>query len=292
MTMRFAGLLPALILACSLTPAISQAPGARGPAAGPDPGYMAQAMQARLVGAGEPGSSLAAAIGVLKKPAHLPDEGEVTLEAAVEMIWAATRADLPGGLPIFIDPIGLREAGNTPSSRVAVGGADRPLGDRLATLAGSLGMVGYVQRDGVVVLTSAGRARGNLERATARNGGRYLAPIVEAPEPMPTRLIPPKARPTWARLAQPVSLPFQAETPLADFCRYLNTAVPGLTIRPAAAAPRGAGKPAGAMVSVSLDGVPLRTGLALALAPLDLTYEVGNDGTVRLIPLAPRGDRR
>lgn len=267
-----------------VAPARGQAPKA-GAAKEADPAFLIRSLlDARSVRSTEPGSDLAAVVAELKKKADLAAPGERPLEDVLQQIREQTKGKaLPKGIAVHFDPVGGREAEKTIISPVKPGDALRR-GDHLERLAKSLGMVAYVQRDGVVVITSPGRARRNLGFAKAKDGRMYLAPAVRTPEPRPTRNLTDQAKAAWKSLDRPLAVPFGQGTPLADVFRHLSGAVPVLTIRADGAGPGGAGWPLRDAVIVNLDG-PLRSSLALALDQLGLTYEVRGDGVVELVAL-------
>lgn len=78
----------------------------------------------------------------------------MTLEDAIKLIKSRTRNPaLPNGILFYVDPIGLREAGKTLSSRVPAIPPGAPLEDALRTLLKALGL-GYQVDTGLVTITS------------------------------------------------------------------------------------------------------------------------------------------
>jgi hypothetical protein len=225
---------------------------------------------------------------ILRKPVKLSVAGEVPLENALSEIRIATQSRNFKGLQIHVDPIGLEKAGLTFRSVVDFPADDKPLGEILTKLADSLDMAAFVQRDGVIVLTTREHARRWLDGTTARNGSLYLAPTLKSPQRRAARARSSKAQAAWKKLDVPITVPFPNETPLEAFVKYLFGNVPGLEIRVEDATMKKVGQTLTSPVIVNLDSVPVRTNLALALAQLDLTYDVREDGIVWLIPLAKR----
>jgi hypothetical protein len=89
----------------------------------------------------------------LEKPLALSFQ-KAPLEDVLKFIKSSTKGDgLPNGLPIYIDPVGLQEAGKTMTSPVTVESGKAPLKDSLRTLLKALGLA-YQVRDGLLTITS------------------------------------------------------------------------------------------------------------------------------------------
>lgn len=90
-----------------------------------------------------------------------------------------------------------------------------------------------------------------------------------------------------AALEVPISMPFANETPLEDVIKYIRNATtsPGMSSGiPIYVDPRGLEEEEKTMaspVTLSLEGVPLRTSLEIMLRQLDLTYSV-RDGVLTI----------
>jgi hypothetical protein len=90
---------------------------------------------------------------------------------------------------------------------------------------------------------------------------------------------------TWMKLQQPISMPFENETPLEDVLKYIRqaTASKEETGIPIYLDPVGLVENEKTMqspVTISLEGIPLETTLRLLLTQLGLAYEVQKDGLV------------
>ncbi len=93
----------------------------------------------------------------LGQPIPMSFPNETPLEDVVKYIKSATTEkgdDDDHGLAVYIDPIGLQEAEKTPTSPVRIDLEDVPLSTSLELLLKQLGMKFYVQKDGIVVITS------------------------------------------------------------------------------------------------------------------------------------------
>jgi hypothetical protein len=95
----------------------------------------------------------------------------------------------------------------------------------------------------------------------------------------------PQAARTWARLDKVIPIPFKDETALEDAIQYIRktTAEAGDTGIPIYLDPLSlyeAEFTTQSPVILRLDGIPLKAALALMLKPLDLVYEVQDDGLV------------
>jgi hypothetical protein len=95
--------------------------------------------------------------------------------------------------------------------------------------------------------------------------------------------ITPQAAKTWAKLDKAVAMPFENETTLEDVIAHIKreTASPGEAPLPVYVDPIGlqeAEKTMQSPITMSLEGVPLRTTLRLMLKQLGLAYGVQEDG--------------
>jgi len=89
-----------------------------------------------------------------------------------------------------------------------------------------------------------------------------------------------------AKLEEPISMSFANETPLDDILKYIRAATKGsfdsgIPIYVDPAGLRRAGQTTSSVVSLDLDGLPLRTTLAILLKQLGLTYQV-RDGLLTI----------
>jgi hypothetical protein len=108
--------------------------------------------------------------------------------------------------------------------------------------------------------------------------GPEAAPRVFRPAPVTTA-----AAKTWMKLQQPISIPFENDTPLEDVLKYIrqataskeDTGIP-IYLDPASLAEND--RTMQSPVTMSLEGIPLETTLRLLLKQLGLAYEVQKDG--------------
>ena len=108
------------------------------------------------------------------------------------------------------------------------------------------------------------------------------------PDPYPRRsprTLSGAAAKTWLRLASPIALPFEKETPLADVLKFIRKATAGpkdsgLAIFVDPAALRKNKATMSSPVSISVEGVALSTSLNLLLKQLNLAYGVQDDGVI------------
>jgi hypothetical protein len=85
-------------------------------------------------------------------PMSFPNE--TPLEDVLKYLRQATKAsDLPDGIPIYVDPLGLQEAEKTMVSPVSIDVKDVPLRTSLSLLLKQLGLA-YRLKDGLLVITS------------------------------------------------------------------------------------------------------------------------------------------
>jgi hypothetical protein len=77
------------------------------------------------------------------------------LEDVLKAVRSATKAqDLPNGIPIYVDPVGLQETEKTMLSPVTIVNGVVPLEEALRTALQPLGLV-YTVKDGLLTVTSA-----------------------------------------------------------------------------------------------------------------------------------------
>jgi hypothetical protein len=85
-------------------------------------------------------------------PIQFPDE--TPLEDVLKYIKAATQGADNNGIPIYVDPAGLQEAEKTMQSPVTLDLDGLPLATTLSLLLKQIGLTYYVQKDGLLVITS------------------------------------------------------------------------------------------------------------------------------------------
>jgi hypothetical protein len=94
-----------------------------------------------------------AVLSALGRPAKLATAGPMPLGTLLKQLRVATAGPKSAGVPVYVDPIGLSEAGAGIESTV-VASADRlALKDQLNRTLGPLGL-GYYVRDGLLMVTS------------------------------------------------------------------------------------------------------------------------------------------
>jgi hypothetical protein len=136
-----------------------------------------------------------------------------------------------------------------------------------------------IQRPGPITTGLLEELYPRLHYEASAAGGSLVGRLFRDPDP--------SNRAIWAKLDAPLAMPFSQETPLEDVLRYIKNAtkspeMPGgipMYLDPAGLTE--AEKTPASSVSVSLDGVPLRTTLRLMLDQLGLRYEV-KDGVLTI----------
>ncbi len=117
-------------------------------------------------------------------------------------------------------------------------------------------------------------------------GDGYIPPSTVA-NPADTPITPAGAR-IWTALAQPLSMPFHAETPLEDVLKYIQSATQNpdqagaLQFYVDPKALQEAEKTLQSPVSLNLEGIPVSVSLKLLLDQLDLYYEVRSEGFIQI----------
>ena len=100
----------------------------------------------------------------LRQPVDLPFRRDTPLEDVIQYIKTATAApDCPRGLSIYVDPIGLQEAEKTEQSPVRIDLKGVALETGLRMMLAQLGLVAYVDKEGILVITSREARDGPLE---------------------------------------------------------------------------------------------------------------------------------
>ncbi len=221
-----------------------------------------------------------AILAKLEEPLALEFPNEVPLDDVLQHIKRATKKgpnDL--GIPIYVDPLGLLEAGILDPklsidemkvldlswktmARVTINEKGLPLKDTLARVLTSLGLA-YMVKDDVLIISDPGSIR--RER-------KELA--VQACDASP------ETKALLARLEKPVKMPFPSSTPLGDVLEYLKQVTkdpPGNRAMEFLVVPSGleeAQRTLNSTVRMDLEGVPLRTMLPLLLDQLGLACVV------------------
>jgi len=253
-----------------------------------------------------------ALLNALEKPVPHALAGPLTpptLENALKTLKTASQTpDLPNGIPIYVDPKGLEEAGQTMQAKVGGITKSVPLGQSLSTILRPLGLA-YVVKDGLVTISSREEIA-FTEIGQLREELKALTHQLKTP-PKPTRLkpqgqpaagspalpgsTPGEGQPAVARRDQPnddeekqtqaivaalnkvVPLHFE-KAPLEDVIKTLKTATTSPEL------PQGIpiyldpnclqGAPKGPLGTLNLEGVRLKTSLRLLLEQMGLAYTV------------------
>jgi hypothetical protein len=210
-----------------------------------------------------------AILDILEEPIEMGFPDETPLDAIILYIKYATFKGKPTdpGLPIYVDPVGLKEAGRTATSAVRINAPGSPLRLTLSLCLDQLGLA-YIVKDDVLFISSPeGIDRERSEPASPPADGS------------------PGTKRVLAKLEEPIPMSFADPTPLdamLNYIRYATTTSRGDDGIPIVSDPRGlqeAGCSLTSTVSIDLDGVPLKSTLKLMLKQLGLAYAV-NDGTV------------
>ena len=165
------------------------------------------------------------------------------------------------GLPIYVDPLGLKEAGQTLTSTVRMNVIGAPLKVTLPLLLGQLGLA-YVVKDDVLIISSS--------KGIDRERNETASPAADAS---------PKTKVVLAKLDEPIPMSFAEPLSLDDVLTYIKqaTVTPDFDGIPVHVDPLGlqeAGQSLTSTMSIDLDGVPLKTTLKLMLKQLGLAYTV------------------
>ena len=164
-------------------------------------------------------------------------------------------------LPIYIDPIGLREANQSLRSTVKLNAENTPLKVTLPQILKQLDLA-HVVKDDVLIISS--RKGIYLEKKES---------FILAKDASP------KTKAVLEKLDWPIAMPFGDETPLDDMLRYIRQATTTATFDgiPIVVDPLGlkqVDKSLKSTVLIDVEGVPLKTTIRLMLKQLDLAYIV------------------
>jgi RNA polymerase sigma factor (sigma-70 family) len=233
----------------------------------------------------------------LEEPVTMSFPNETPLEDVLKYIKAATQGPNDSGVPIYVDPDGLKEAGATVHSTVTIDVKDRPLRESLDAMLRPL-KLGATTRGGLLVVSS----RPEIALIELRKLNERLAPRTEpskAPDgadrterPNPAhwlkqieeREVTPEARAKnqaiLDALEKRVPMPFANETPLEDVLKYIKSETAskdlpsGLPIYVDPVGLQEVEKTMTSPVTIDVEGVPIKTTLRLILKQLGLAYSV------------------
>jgi hypothetical protein len=200
----------------------------------------------------------------LHQPLTVAFEQETPLEDAIKAIQA-TVGDKDGGLPAYLDPIGLQEAEKAPNAPVQFPVKGLPLAASLTRLLHPLGLAFYVDPEGLLVVT------GQSGESFPRDGAPVSA----------------EAAKTWLALHQRADVRFAAETPLDEVLGFIKKAAagpegpaPAIYVDPRAL--KAAGQSLKSPVTLDLERVSLADALTLVTQQLGLVYRVLDNGIVAI----------
>jgi RNA polymerase sigma factor (sigma-70 family) len=244
-----------------------------------------------------------AVIDKLEERINMAFPNETPLEDVLKYIKSASAGPNDTGVPIYVDPDGLREVGKTMTSPVSLNVEGVQLKDSLHMLLRPLGL-DYWVGDGLLTISSRNaildreiaQLREDLKRVTAQlqAAERRAARPAEAPTSAAKPRAggddqgaldfrfdkDPRSRAIQEVLNEPVSMNFANETPLEDVLKYIKSATTGPTGKPRIpiyvdpVSLQEAEKKMTSPVTIDLEGVPLKTTLTLLLRQLGLTYKV------------------
>ena len=249
-------------------------------------------------------------IAKLNEPIAMSFPNETPLEDVLKYIRSATSGPTDTGVPIYVDPAGLEEAGKTATSPVSVDVKGVPLKDSLHLLLRPQGLDYRVTRGGLLSISSRDMIRDEeieqLRDDLARVSEQLKAAerrAVRPAAPPPSSAKPgagqdsgaaaewrfgkdPKSLAVVQTLEKPIPMSFANETSLEDVLKYIRseTAQDGKEI-PIYVDPVGlqeAEKTMTSPITIDLEGVPLRITLDLLLRQLGLKYKV-RDGLLTII---------
>ncbi len=211
-----------------------------------------------------------AILAKLEKPISLHFPNETPFVDVLKFIKSATKqAPHDPGIPIYVDPIELMRVKRTLSSTVKIDVDGVPLKVTLKQLVGQLGLA-FAVKDDVLIITSS--------RALDAQARQRVVLATDAS---------PATKAVLAKLEQPIDMPFGSATPLADVLRFIKSATeqgpndPGIPIFVDPAGLQRAERTMVSVVTIELEGVPLKTSLRLLLAQLNLAFVV-KDGSLAI----------
>ncbi len=234
----------------------------------------------------------------LAEPIPLKFQGAPLVDV-LKFIKSATQGPNDAGVPIYVDPDGLKEAGATIDSPVTIDTKDRPLSESLDAMLRPLKLAATT-RDGLLVVSSRQEvAFIELRKLNERLAQRPKpsqepdgADETERPSPaswlkrIEEREVTPEAKAKnkalLDALEKRVPMHFKDDTPLEDVLKYMKSETPskefpnGIPIYVDPVGLQEAEKTMTSPVTIDLEGVPLKTTLGLVLKQLGLLYSVKN----------------
>jgi serine/threonine protein kinase len=177
---------------------------------------------------------------------------------------AAKKGRIGAVLPVYVDPLGLRELGKGLTSPVTISVEQTPLKIVLQTILDQLGLAYAVKDDLLFVSSPAGVEREKKETAVLATDASPATKVV------------------LDKLEKPIPMLFPNQTPLQTILQYIKqeTTTPktdaGIAIYVDPNGLREANTTLKSIDSIDLEGVPLKTTLRLLLKQLNLAYVVEN----------------
>ncbi len=202
-----------------------------------------------------------AILAKLEKPVSMVFPNETPLGDVLKYIKQATTTPSFPGLPIYVDPVGLRETDRTLTSTITIDIENAPLRVTLSHVLTQLGLA-YTVKDEVLIISS----RKGIDREQ-----KETAVLAQDATP--------RTKAVLAKLDQPIGMSFPTETPLRGVLNSIKEATVTSTFAgvPVYVDPVGlkeTDRSLDSTISIDLDGVPLRTTLRLLLKQVDLAYVV------------------
>jgi hypothetical protein len=202
----------------------------------------------------------------LEEPIPMSFANATPLDDVLKYIHSATKGPNRPGIPIYVDPLGLQQAGCTLTSAVTINVENIPLKETLSQVLAQLRLK-YLVKDGVLFISSP--------RGIDRERNELV--VLAKDESTKTKAV-------LARLDEPISMSFANDTPLQDVLKYIKAATtgpnrPGIPIYVVPAGLQEADRSMKSTIRIDLEGVPLKTTLRLLLKQLGLAYVV-KDGSV------------
>jgi len=212
----------------------------------------------------------------LEKRVPMPFANETTLDDVLKYIRTSTPGKYQFGIPIYVDPAGLKIAKQSLYSTITLDVENAPLKETLPRVLQQL-QLEFVVDDGVLFISSPEL----IERE------RTEPAVVVKDDSTKTKLV-------LKSLDEPHRLPLTDATTLEDLVKYVTQVTtgpdgPALSIEVDLHGLYNANCTMKSTVQIELEGVPLRTGLRLALKQLGLAFAV-KDGTV--VISSPNGIRK
>jgi hypothetical protein len=210
----------------------------------------------------------------LQQPTTVAFSDGVTLADLAQFITETTKSPddkaKDDGVSVYVDPVGLQEAEKTMDSKVTLSVKGVPLATSLHLMLAQLGLVYYVQKDGVLIIAPVSAS--GLEDYASSNRVPVSA----------------KTAKTWLRLHQPVDLSLKLGTQLQEALAAMKAASKKsgegeLSIYVDPTALESMEKTFESPVTIDLAGAPLATCVALIADQLGLTYRVQDDGIVMIV---------